>query len=1034
MPTSRSSASINATLTNTGYSLVARQESRTGYVSVLDNFKDGFRVMRCDHSLLGGEWVNKPEGHPALLNEPIYSIFVMLEAVRLAETEVSRAATLIPGHEKQALVIGLGVGTAPSALIAHGISTTTVEIDPVVHQFATQYFGLPEKHTSIIGDAVKVIDEMQVKQPQMKYDYIIHDVFTGGAEPIDLFTQEFLEGLRNLLSPEGTVAINYGGDLLLPSAASVFATVSYVFPNCRFFRETPPPLSTIKEDYTNLVMFCRKTTEAFTFRKPHEADLLGSPARREHLFPQNEITDMKPMAKENCSILRNGRTEWLEASQLRSARGHWYVMRKVLPDIVWEICSTFSSTKSSASDSSVGNGLGESRFWNKSSLRLPKSRKVSSSVPIFEDKEHLPQISPTTPLEIFTREGAQQTPATSPETPKTPIFEKQNPQVILEAPTPKLNDGSEKAAGEGQPPKDLQHLTAPDVQTTTGPHRIDIVKRKQSIVDKTQSHVVAELLKTENPQFDSADVDYTDSHPQAIGMQRKKIWVKRPGSSATQVLINEEDLVDDVRDMILKKYANSLGRNFDSPDVTLRIIFRHPSGRHSQTERTLGPEEAVSKILELYYPGGQAVEEALIIDVPPRRSPKHSPHLALPYYVNDDLRPRENGTDYFPPMPPPGQRSPHLPTTISVPTAQGNSHHIPPHSMSVITTGQLPNLPSPGGRTSRHSQHRPKYPRQSTSSPTVISAPPNALHNHDNPKSLNPPPLPTPPILEETVPHKVATPPAPRKTSPRPKPNSKRSKKNDQLSQTAGSVRDGTVPPINVLIVEDNMINLRLLEAFMKRLKVRWSTAMNGKDAVTKWREGGFHLVLMDIQLPVMNGLDATKEIRRLERVNNIGISTNSASSTPTFATGDTINGVPNDMDRLINTALFKSPVIIVALTASSLQSDRHEALAAGCNDFLTKPVNFEWLTRKTMEWGCMQALIDFDGWRKWKDFSQAKPAAVEKKAVGTTNVNKSPKANLNGKVPTPAKREKEKMTLGLGKENNSDNTGTGNDTTDSGT
>lgn len=34
------------------------------------------------------------------------------------------------------------------------------------------------------------------------------------------------------------------------------------------------------------------------------------------------------------------------------------------------------------------------------------------------------------------------------------------------------------------------------------------------------------------------------------------------------------------------------------------------------------------------------------------------------------------------------------------------------------------------------------------------------------------------------------------------------------------------------------------------------------------------------------------------------------------------------------------------------------------------QPVNFVWLERKVMEWGCMQALIDFDGWRKWKDFS----------------------------------------------------------------
>ena len=117
---------------------------------------------------------------------------------------------------------------------------------------------------------------------------------------------------------------------------------------------------------------------------------------------------------------------------------------------------------------------------------------------------------------------------------------------------------------------------------------------------------------------------------------------------------------------------------------------------------------------------------------------------------------------------------------------------------------------------------------------------------------------------------------------------------------------------------------------------------MNGKDAVTRWREGGFHLVLMDIQLPVMNGLDATKEIRRLERVNDIGVFSNSPDNLPPALDGDDHSakdqsGGKKEGDNLGNIALFKSSVIIVALTASSLQSDRHEALAAGCNDFLTK-------------------------------------------------------------------------------------------------
>ena len=133
----------------------------------------------------------------------------------------------------------------------------------------------------------------------------------------------------------------------------------------------------------------------------------------------------------------------------------------------------------------------------------------------------------------------------------------------------------------------------------------------------------------------------------------------------------------------------------------------------------------------------------------------------------------------------------------------------------------------------------------------------------------------------------------------------------------------------------------------MQRLKVRFQQALNGKEAVQKWRKGGYHLVLMDIQLPIMNGLEATKEIRRLERVNGIGVFSSGSAQAPNQKLTDGKMGEEGkgkgeggleEEDRLGDVAgLFKSPVIIVALTASSLQSDRHEALAAGCNDFLTK-------------------------------------------------------------------------------------------------
>lgn len=132
----------------------------------------------------------------------------------------------------------------------------------------------------------------------------------------------------------------------------------------------------------------------------------------------------------------------------------------------------------------------------------------------------------------------------------------------------------------------------------------------------------------------------------------------------------------------------------------------------------------------------------------------------------------------------------------------------------------------------------------------------------------------------------------------------------------------------------------------MKRLSVRWKCAANGEEAVRKWRQGGFHLVLMDIQLPVMNGLEATKEIRRLERLNGIGVFPKTPDGRSSAANASALSPPKmgakpqrslKEEDTLMDLNLFKSPVIIVALTASSLQSDRHEALAAGCNDFLTK-------------------------------------------------------------------------------------------------
>lgn len=76
-----------------------------------------------------------------------------------------------------------------------------------MHKFATQYFNLPPNHTPVIQDAAKFVKKAESSPNSPKYDYIIHDVFTGGAEPAELFTYEFLSGLNSLLKDDGVIAI-----------------------------------------------------------------------------------------------------------------------------------------------------------------------------------------------------------------------------------------------------------------------------------------------------------------------------------------------------------------------------------------------------------------------------------------------------------------------------------------------------------------------------------------------------------------------------------------------------------------------------------------------------------------------------------------------------------------------------------------------------------------------------------------------------------------------------------------------------------
>ncbi len=119
---------------------------------------------------------------------------------------------------------------------------------------------------------------------------------------------------------------------------------------------------------------------------------------------------------------------------------------------------------------------------------------------------------------------------------------------------------------------------------------------------------------------------------------------------------------------------------------------------------------------------------------------------------------------------------------------------------------------------------------------------------------------------------------------------------------------------IRILLVEDNPANMRVTQALLEILGCDVTPARNGLEAVDAYRGVTFDLVLMDCQMPEMDGYEATRTIRQLEAI--LGRSTT-----------------------------------IVALTAHAMEGSREASLAAGMNDQLTKPLTMAALTSKLLEW-----------------------------------------------------------------------------------
>ncbi|GAA5863907.1 hypothetical protein JCM3774_004414 [Rhodotorula dairenensis] len=343
--------------------LLASRKSVTGWISVGEyTLPDArgdltMRYLRADHSLLGGLWVGpsrtdlvrRSTVHDEVADavvvrnaESIYSTFLLQELVRL----VVRPPELPFTKPERGLVIGLGAGLSARALYQHGVNLTVVEIDPAVYDFATSYFGFDDVKAGeiVLEDAVTWASR---QDRNGRYDYIIHDVFTGGSVPAALFAEPFLRDLYGLLHSSGVIAINFAGDLASLSSLRILTTVLRVFPRCRAFSDGPESASTDDGSFRNLVLLCTKEWLVdLELRDPVPTDYLRfpSPRLREQVFAsfRSREVDLTVFRHKAASadgdkwIVRTRRDiRSVEREQLEEVGTHWKVMQSVLPSRIW---------------------------------------------------------------------------------------------------------------------------------------------------------------------------------------------------------------------------------------------------------------------------------------------------------------------------------------------------------------------------------------------------------------------------------------------------------------------------------------------------------------------------------------------------------------------------------------------------------------------------------------------------------------------------------------------------------------------------
>lgn len=120
---------------------------------------------------------------------------------------------------------------------------------------------------------------------------------------------------------------------------------------------------------------------------------------------------------------------------------------------------------------------------------------------------------------------------------------------------------------------------------------------------------------------------------------------------------------------------------------------------------------------------------------------------------------------------------------------------------------------------------------------------------------------------------------------------------------------------VRILICEDNEVNMKVATMILKRLNLKIDMAENGQEAINKFLHVKYDIILMDCMMPIIDGYQATAEIRKFEKENKL------------------------------------EPITIIALTANATEEDRKKCLDAGMDDFISKPIKREIVEDKVNAW-----------------------------------------------------------------------------------